>query len=75
MAHIADVLTDDQNDARTLDYVAQFLGGVARSAEDAVMAQAAEELSEARSSGQPVSSAIARIAGLVQERLDDKMAI
>lgn len=74
MAHAADVLNDSQED-KTLDYLAQFLGGVARSAGDAPLAKAADDLAAARMKGQPVTNNAAMIAGMVQERLDRKIAI
>jgi len=74
MAHVADVL-NDLNDGKMLDYVAQFVGGVARSAHDTILANAAEDLARARANGGPVTTDTARIAGLVQERLEQKRAI
>jgi CheY-like chemotaxis protein len=74
MALVADVLSE-ANDGKVLDYVAQFVGGVARSAQDPVLAEAADRLAKARACGAPVVSDTARIAGLVQERLDHKRAI
>lgn len=74
MAHAADVLNDSQEE-QTLDYLAQFVGGVARSAGDAPLAKAAENLALARSEGRPVATDAAVIAGLVQERLERKIAI
>lgn len=74
MAHVADVL-NEQSDEKILDYVAQFVGGVARSAHDEVLAEAAEDLARSRAAGAPVASDAARIAGLVQERLLVKRAI
>jgi len=70
MAHIADILTESGED-RILDYVAQFLRGVARSADDDALAEAAEGLARARARGAPVTSPTARIAGLVHQRLRD----
>ena len=74
MAHVADVLSD-QTEGKTLDYVAQFVGGVARSAQDTALEQAAASLAAARKNGGPVATDTARIAGLVQERLEQKRAI
>ncbi len=74
MAHVADVLSD-RSEEKTLDYVAQFVSGVARSAHDTALAQAAESLAAARRRGGPVATDTARIAGLVQERLEQKRAI
>lgn len=74
MAHVADVLNDLAGD-KVLDYLAQFVGGVARSAQDATLAKAADSLAAARRRGGPVATDMARIAGLVQERLEQKRAI
>lgn len=74
MAHAADVLSDNQED-KALDYVAQFLGGVARSAGDRALADAADSLARARMGGRPLAADTARIAGLVQDRLKQRLAI
>lgn len=74
MAHVADVL-NDHGDGKVLDYVAQFVRGVARSAHDTALADAADRLAHARAVGAPVATDTARIAGLVQERLDLRKAI
>lgn len=74
MAHVADVL-DSASDARTLDYIAQFLGGVARSAEDRELVHASEALAAKRALGASATSEAATIAGLVQQRLAQKIAI
>lgn len=74
MAHIADVLTGP-TDVRTLDYAAQFLGGVARDANDTVLAEAVQQLAASRAQGAPVTTLAARVAGLVQNRLERREAI
>lgn len=74
MAHIADVM-DENSDARTLDYVAQFLGGVARSACDTPLETAALALARKRALGHPTEAERATIAGLVQNRLARRIAI
>lgn len=74
MAHVADVLSE-KADGKVLDYVAQFVGGVARSADDTALANAAADLARTRASGGPVATDMARVAGLVQERLMQKRAI
>ncbi|AZV79193.1 response regulator [Parasedimentitalea marina] len=74
MAHVADVLNVAQED-KMLNYVAQFLGGVARSVGDHSLAEAATGLTQALSAGRPVATEAARIAGLVQDRLSQKLAI
>lgn len=74
MAHVADVL-EANNDERTIDYVAQFLGGVARSAKDHGLLKATEDLVARRDAGESTSSETARIVGLIQQRLTDRIAI
>jgi CheY-like chemotaxis protein len=74
MAHVADVL-DNGSDIRTLDYIAQFLGGVARSAEDNDLVLAADALAAKRARGDAAASEAAAVAGLVQARLAEKIAI
>ena len=74
IAHVADVL-ESAGDPQTLDYVAQFLRGVALSAKDTEMRQASEALAQKRATGDPVTSEVALIAGLVQNRLAEPIAI
>lgn len=74
LAHAADVL-DEREDDRMLAYVTQFLRGVAGSAGDTVLQRAAEDLADARARGTPVQSTLARVAGLVQDRLSARVAI
>lgn len=74
MVHVADVLEDVQ-DTRTLDYIVQFLGGVARSAQDTELLQATNALAAKRARGDAAASETAVIAGLVQDRLSEKIAI
>lgn len=74
MAHAADIL-GESIDKNTLDYLAQFVTGVARSAQDNVLAAAGAALADTCEKGVPSRSDIARVAGLVQERLAEKIAI
>ena len=74
IAHVADVLEDNKDD-RVLDYVAQFTTGVARSAHDDTLADAAQELADKRAKGQASASEMAKLAGLIQQRLTDSIAI
>jgi DNA-binding response OmpR family regulator len=74
MAHAADVLGDARN-PQTLAYLTQFLAGVARSAGDGVLQQAAEDLADARAAGRPVKPGLDRVSALVQDRVADRMAI
>ncbi len=74
MAHVAEMLTTEA-DAKTLDYVAQFLAGVADSARDAPLLAAARDLHDARAGGTSFHLQTARVAGLVQDRLAERIAI
>ncbi|WP_299895377.1 response regulator [uncultured Ruegeria sp.] len=74
MAHIADVLAGP-NDHRTLDYAAQFLQGVAREADDRPLAEAARKLALSRANGTPITAQAAQVAGMVQNRLEQREAI
>lgn len=74
IAHIADVL-DDAEDSFTLDYIAQFIIGVARSAEDTPLEKAAVKLAEKRALGESARSETAVLAGMIQDRLSQKIAI
>lgn len=68
-------LLDNLSDENALDYIAQFLQGVARSVEDAHMEQAAIALAGKRAAGEATTSEAAQIAGLIQQRLSHKIAI
>lgn len=74
MSHVANLL-DDHQDGPVLDYVLQFVGGVARSAKDKQLEKAAHDLAGSLSDKSAVPVKIARLAGLVQERLNERIAI
>ncbi|MDW4498992.1 response regulator [Sulfitobacter sp. D35] len=74
MAHVADVLEDPPDDG-ALDYVAQFLSGLARSARDPSLETAARALADKRAKGERGIPEQAALAGLIQQRLTQKMAI
>ncbi len=74
MTHIASLL-EDHTDGPVLDYIAQFLGGVARSADDFQLAKAAGDLAKSRANGGDSSAPISLIAGMVQERVNKQIAI
>ncbi len=74
LAHAAEMLGESQ-DGRMLDYVAQFLGGIALGAQDAPLADAAKALADSRRSSRACGSEAARLAGLVQQRLSEQIAI
>lgn len=74
LAHAAEVLSD-AGEGPTLDYVVQFLGGVARSVGDTSLATAAAKVAETRRSGGSLAMETAKIAELVRTRLEQKIAI
>jgi CheY-like chemotaxis protein len=74
MAHVADFLEGTPDD-KAIDYVAQFLGGVARSAKDSPLERAADALARKRANGEPFATETKTVMGLVQERLTRKIAI
>lgn len=74
LAHASDILGDAQ-DRKTIAYVAQFLSGVARSAKDGGLIRASDELLAALSKGQPDRACLSRLAGIVQDRLNNRQAV
>jgi DNA-binding response OmpR family regulator len=74
LAHVADLLTTSDH-AETIDYVAKFLTGVARSAHDHALEAAATDLAKSHMTGAAIGSDLARVAGLLQERLEGQVVI
>jgi CheY-like chemotaxis protein len=74
LAHIADMLTA-RSDEEGLAYVTQFLGSVALVAGDGPLQAAAEHLMASRKDGRPWGADLARLAGLVQDRLEGRQAV
>lgn len=74
LAHAAEALGDG-TDTVMLDYVAQFLGGVAHAARDDALSDAAARLARARAAGAGFGTEAARLAGLVQQRIGLRRAI
>ena len=68
IAHVADVL-QTRPEGKTLDYVAQFTTGVARSARDTPLEAAAMALAKGRKMGRPVHGDIQRLSGMFMDRL------
>lgn len=52
-----------------LDYLAQFLAGIGKSAHDDALVAAAASLARSRATGRPTRTDLARVAGLVEERI------
>ena len=68
IAHVAGLL-ESRQDRRTLDYVAQFLGGVARAARDRPLAAAAAELANCRSA-ESRRRTVARVISMLHARAE-----
>lgn len=73
LAHVADVLNGEED--RSIDYVTQFLSGVAQSANDTGLGDAVGSLAKARETGGTTRSEVARLAAMVQERLSNNSAL
>lgn len=74
LANVADLLSAVE-DERGLAYVTQFLDSVAVEAGDSPLRSAADRLRSDRADGRPYGPALARLAGLVQERLESRRAV
>lgn len=74
MMHASNLL-DLHDEGPVIDYVAQFLGGVARAADDTPLLNAATALSEPRRDGAARGARLAQLAGLVQARLSNRAAM
>lgn len=68
LSHIAEIL-DTVGDEARLDYVAQFLCGLAISAHDGPLQAAALALARDRIAGRATQFEVSRLSGLVKERL------
>ena len=68
LAHVAEVLSAAE-DSTSIDYIARFLAGVARSSHDRPLAEAAAALARDHSAGRALAADLVRISGLVHERL------
>lgn len=70
----ASIALEDSSDERTLRYLTQFLGGIARSVDDVRLEQETETLAELQSDGQAVHTQVARLAAMVQDRIANSAA-
>ncbi|WP_410219095.1 response regulator [Paracoccus sp. (in: a-proteobacteria)] len=68
LTHVADVLSTAQ-DTTEIDYIARFLAGVARSAHDPALEAAAAALARDHQAGHALATDLARISGMVHDRL------
>lgn len=68
LSHVGDLL-DKKSDEKTLDYVAQFLGGVARSARDKKLGLIVRTLADHRASGTDTAKDVKALRALLKDRL------
>ncbi len=69
LAHVAEVLAS-ASDTSSIDYIARFLAGVARSVRDGALEEAAQSLQRDQAMGYALAANLARISGLLHDRLD-----
>ncbi len=74
LSHMAEVINAAPR-GKKLDYIAQFLGGVARSAHDKDLEAAVAGLASARENGRKTGMDLARVAGIIHERLEDGIGV
>jgi len=60
---------EGDSDDRTLRYLTQFLGGIARSVDDTKLERETETLAKLQTTGQAVHTQVARVAAMVQDRI------
>lgn len=68
LTQVADALSQ-ADDTEAIEYIARFLAGVARSAHDRMLEDAATALARDHAHGRALATDLARISGLVQDRL------
>ncbi|WP_299359000.1 response regulator [uncultured Paracoccus sp.] len=68
LVHVAEVLAASDT-TESIDYIARFLAGVARSSHDPGLTDAASALARDHSAGRALAADLARVSGMVQDRL------
>ena len=74
LCHAADTLSEGDED-EVIDYVAQFVTGIAISAEDVALARAAKAVTKGRATGRMLNADVVRLNQLVQRRLAEEPAL
>ena len=74
LAHVAELLADADS-PRMFSYATAFLGGVAKTAGDEELLDAVMVLAERNDRGEALVSAIARVSGLIEDRLRAQTAL
>jgi len=70
LSHVAEVL-DSRFDPASVDYVTQFLSGVALSADDKALAEAVANLQALRDAKKPLQPGLQGLSKIVRQRLDE----
>ncbi|AKS46901.1 Response regulator receiver domain-containing protein [Octadecabacter temperatus] len=65
----AAIVLEDATDHRSLRYLTQFLGGIARSVDDAPLEREMDALANLQTSDAALQSQVARVAAMVQDRI------
>ncbi|MGB0661122.1 MAG: response regulator [Mangrovicoccus sp.] len=73
LLHVADLLAAEEDPP--VDYIAQFLSGIARSAGDREMMQAAQQLSWSLQEGSDPSDALQKIEDLIEAQSEKKAVV
>ncbi|QOL82571.1 response regulator [Pseudooceanicola spongiae] len=74
MAHAAELLREAEGD-EVLAYLGQFLRGVANCAGDTALSAAADRMDRARAGEAQLRPELSRLAGMLQERVGERLAI
>lgn len=76
LTHVSDILAqNDVPDRALVGYAVQFLKGLAQIAHDAPLREVADRLSRHHEAGAPIGGDVAKVAGLVQERLQARKVV
>lgn len=73
-AHVEEVLAQN-TDGVTLDYLAHFISGIAQTAQDKQLIEAADALANDRAHGQSTRTDVERISSMLRARLEERTAI
>ncbi|MBT2130322.1 response regulator [Aliiroseovarius lamellibrachiae] len=74
LSHMAEIMNAEPN-PHDIEYIAQFLGGVALSAHDEKLKAAAEQLGRTGPADSNLRRRFDRVAGMVNERLEERRAL
>lgn len=74
LCHAADTLENGTRE-EVIDYIAAFLSGIALSAQDVALRQAAETVTRGRASGRMLNADVVRLNQLLKDRLSEEVAL